>query len=192
MKHCPQCGTPCDESNLICKNCGYLFAQNPTQGAPQGANRPYNEYDHNVYNNGIYNNQTSGYEKKPTGNMPPPFTYYQLPYQQGSPPKNNSLAVASMVLGIVGLVLSLCCIGVIPSILAIIFGVVSKALITRSAGRELGNGMATSGIVMGIIGVSLLIIIIILNILGTLTNLSLFNNFTNDYSQYYSGNAFNT
>jgi hypothetical protein len=61
------------------------------------------------------------------------------------------MAVASMVLGIVGLVL----IPVIGPILALVFGYVAKASIDRSGGREGGRGMAVAGIVLGYVGLVL-------------------------------------
>jgi hypothetical protein len=68
---------------------------------------------------------------------------------QNGPIKTNGLAVASLVLGIVGI---LPCCYCIPSILAIIFGCVSKSSIKKSSGSLGGNGMATAGLVLGIIG----------------------------------------
>jgi uncharacterized membrane protein len=61
------------------------------------------------------------------------------------------MAVASMVLGIVGLVM----IPVIGPILALVFGYVAKGSIDRSGGREGGRGMAVAGIVLGYVGLVL-------------------------------------
>jgi uncharacterized membrane protein len=58
------------------------------------------------------------------------------------------MAVASMVLGIVGIIM----IPVIAPILAIVFGFVAKGSIDRSQGRETGRGMAVAGIVLGFVG----------------------------------------
>jgi hypothetical protein len=63
--------------------------------------------------------------------------------------KNNGMATASLVLGIVGLV---CCCGtLVLSVLAIIFGVLAKSEMKRSGNHE-GEGMATAGFVLGIVG----------------------------------------
>ena len=62
---------------------------------------------------------------------------------------NNGMAVASLVLGIIGLVP---CPVMIPGVLAVIFGIIAY---NRSSGVEgvgSGRGMAIAGIVLGSIG----------------------------------------
>jgi uncharacterized membrane protein len=68
---------------------------------------------------------------------------YVAPVAQQS---TNGLAVASLVLGIVWL-------AGLGSLLALIFGIVSKRQIRDSGGRQSGSGMATAGIVLGIVGI---------------------------------------
>ena len=76
----------------------------------------------------------------------------QLPPQSGAHrPGTNSLAVASLVLGILWL-------GGLGSLLAWILGRSAKAQIKQSG--ESGEGMATAGIVLGIIGVVLVAAVI--------------------------------
>lgn len=65
-------------------------------------------------------------------------------------PQTNGLAVASLVTGIVSLVL--CCAGVIPGIFAIVSGAVARKQVAASGGRQSGEGMAVAGLVTGIIG----------------------------------------
>jgi Domain of unknown function (DUF4190) len=60
------------------------------------------------------------------------------------------------VLGIVGLLISL--FGVLP-ILAIIFGAMSRRQIDHGRGR--GRGMATAGLILGVIGLILFIVVIV-------------------------------
>ena len=60
-------------------------------------------------------------------------------------PRTSGLAIASLVLGILGL----CGIG---SLLATIFGAVAINQVSRSNGTMTGNGMAIAGLVLGIIG----------------------------------------
>lgn len=64
----------------------------------------------------------------------------------GTQPQSCGLATWSLVLGIVGLVL---CVLVIPSILAIIFGIVALVKINASQGLLTGKGKAIAGIVLG-------------------------------------------
>jgi Domain of unknown function (DUF4190) len=89
---------------------------------------------------------------------PAPPAYGQPPstgagYQSGQ--KTNGLAIAALVLGIAGLVFYAC--GV-ASILALVFGYMSRRQIDESGGTQGGRGMAIAGIIMGWIGVALVVI----------------------------------
>ena len=71
------------------------------------------------------------------------------------PPRTSGMAIASMVLGIAGIiVLSCCCCGTgfIPSVLAVVFGHVALYQIRRAGGRLEGTSMAIAGLVCGYIG----------------------------------------
>lgn len=70
--------------------------------------------------------------------QPPPPPY---------PQRTNGLAVASMVLGIVGVILFV--FFAIPSILALVFGLVALGQIGGSGGTQAGRGMAIAGVVLG-------------------------------------------
>lgn len=74
-------------------------------------------------------------------------------YQTG--PKTNGLAIASLVLGIGGLVFYVCG---IASILALVFGYMARGQIDRDPQNQGGRGMAIAGIIMGWIGVAILVI----------------------------------
>jgi Domain of unknown function (DUF4190) len=77
---------------------------------------------------------------------PPPYGPYG-PYLVAAPqPPSSGMAVASMVLGIVGLLSSCCALG-IPSLLAVIFGHV--AIRETKSGVKSGHGMAVAGLVLG-------------------------------------------
>lgn len=92
----------------------------------------------------------------------------------------KGLAVASLVLGIIGLVL---CPGGLCSLLSMIFGIVSK-----KKGYN-ASGLATSGLVLGVIGVTLTIIAAIVLIVGgsalTMYLYELFNELTTSTYGYY-------
>jgi len=80
--------------------------------------------------------------------MPPPPpnpTYGSAPVAQRA---TNGKAIASLVLGIVGLLFF----GIILGPLAIIFGFLARKEIATT--RQGGNGMAIAGIVLGIIAVA--------------------------------------
>jgi hypothetical protein len=60
-------------------------------------------------------------------------------------------ATAAMVLGIIGLF----CVPLVFSVLALVFGILARNEIDRSGGMYRNRGMATAGIVLGIIGLAL-------------------------------------
>lgn len=98
------------------------------------------------------------------------YPHYPPGYPQ--PVRTNGLAIASMVLSIVGIVL-LCLWGVggIPALLGVIFGHVAKSQI-RNDGTQ-GEGMATAGLVIGYIVVGLAALVILLFVGGLLSLFSL-------------------
>jgi len=69
-------------------------------------------------------------------------------------------AVASLVLGIVGLVIF----PLVPSILAIVLGRSAKREIQQRPGLG-GEGMATAGVVLGWVGVALIVVAVVLFVL---------------------------
>ena len=64
-------------------------------------------------------------------------------------PHTNGLAVASLVLGLVGWVF--CGVG---SVVAIVLGFIARSQIKQSWGRQTGSGMAMAGIVLGFVGLA--------------------------------------
>jgi len=98
----------------------------------------------------------------PPGFPPPPAAY---PVKA----KTNGMALASMILGIVGITVGLCLIffPVMP-ILAVVFGHLGLSQ-TRSTGAP-GRGYAITGLVTGYIGIALAILWLIAIIFGTFTS----------------------
>lgn len=83
-----------------------------------------------------------------------PYPYQQPPYAYQAPPSRptNGLAVASLVLSILGLI------GILPligSIIGLIFGYMAKGQIAQSGGMQGGEGMAKAGIIIGWVTVGL-------------------------------------
>ena len=67
----------------------------------------------------------------------------------------NSLAIASLVLGVLWF-------AGIGAVLALVFGYRARSQIKNSAGRQTGSGLATAGIILGWIGITLLVVILFL------------------------------
>ncbi|MFO0744663.1 MAG: DUF4190 domain-containing protein [Myxococcota bacterium] len=78
-----------------------------------------------------------------------------------APPATNGMAVAALVLGLVGVIVFLGLFALVASILALVFGYVSASQIDASGGRQGGRGMATAGIVLGWVGLGLLLILLL-------------------------------
>jgi hypothetical protein len=85
---------------------------------------------------------SSGYPTPPAPGGTPVPSYGRAP--------TNGMAVASMVLGILGMVGM---IWIISPILALVFGYISKGQIDRSGGSQEGRGFAIAGIVLGWVGI---------------------------------------
>ncbi len=130
--------------------------QNEQQNAQPQYNQQY----------GQQNNQPQ-YNQQPYGQQYAQPYNYNPEYQQPVNEDGKSMAVASLVLGIV----SFFCCGTICSILGLIFGIISKKR------QPENNGMATAGIVLSIITLVIGLIFLILYFSGIFT---LYN-----YGYYY-------
>lgn len=76
----------------------------------------------------------------------------------------NGLAVAALVLGIVGFVVSYVSLfGILP----VVFGHVARRQIFDSRGRQSGGGLAMAGLILGYVQLALLVLLLVL--FGALT-----------------------
>jgi hypothetical protein len=110
----------------------------------------------------------------PPYGQPPVSPGFPYQYSQPAPQisylvkaPTSSMAVTSMVLGIVGVLLGCCTFGV-PSILAIILGHIG--LKETSSGGKDGHGMAVTGLILGYIGAAPAIFFSVTWFVGMLTN----------------------
>jgi Domain of unknown function (DUF4190) len=71
-----------------------------------------------------------------------------------TPPQTNVLAILSLVFSLVW-------VAGFGSIGAVVLGHMAKRQIAASNGRQTGDGLATAGLVIGYIGISLLLIYVI-------------------------------
>lgn len=145
MKRCVQCGQTLGDESTFCNNCGGgNFEPIADAGGYQQAP-----------------NQQGGYYQQPNQQQyyqqPGQQPYYPqqggAPYQQANPAKGK--AVASLVLGIIALVLCwwgwVGIVSIILSIIGIILGVGAR----KELLPDQGKGMATGGLVCSIIALVL-------------------------------------
>ena len=156
---------------------GYIDGPDPN--APQGGypnnNAPYGQQQGgSTINNAAYGQQQGsyqngsapygqqqGYQKGPAPNYYGPQNPYQQniqnPYQ--APPEGSvGMAVASMVLGIVGFLIS-CCFYPVTIVLAVVGLILGAVAIKKGPA---GKGMAVTGIVLSIISLAFAVLVIIL------------------------------
>ena len=99
--------------------------------------------------------------------------HYQDPYQNAPAQEPGGMAIASLVLGIISIVLSCTYINIVTGILAIIFGAIHLAKChTR-------RGMAIAGIVLGIVSIVLLIVIVAIGLALIGANTEIYNELLN-------------
>lgn len=89
------------------------------------------------------------------GTPPPPGAPAYPPAPPSSAQPQNGLGVAALVFGIVQFV----CLPVIASILAIVFGILGRK--KAKQGLATNGGMATAGLILGIVGLALTVISLI-------------------------------
>jgi len=122
---CEQCGRELSPGDAFCQQCGKATGQSPLP--PAGAQPTP---------------QSPGVPPQPT---PPPMK------SEPGPAKTSGWAIAALVMGILGFT----CLFFVGSVMAIIFGAVARHEIHKSEGRLTGNGLATAGLVLGIVVVAL-------------------------------------
>lgn len=88
----------------------------------------------------------------PLPSAPRPASHIPLPSTAAQESVTSGMAIASMVIGILGLVGGWMCCGVILPVLAIVFGHISLGRIQKSSGRLTGKNMAIAGLTMGYVG----------------------------------------
>lgn len=109
---------------------GFVPSYSPPYQDPYGAQYPpaapaYQEYQPQQY--------------------PQPGWPQQYPIAAGIAPRTNGLAIAALVCGVIGLLCG------VTSILAVIFGHISRGQIRKSNGAETGDGLALAGLILGYI-----------------------------------------
>lgn len=181
MKICPGCGAMLTDNTKFCTNCGRklieeVSAQAMAQTAP-AAQQPLPPAQPLTQEQQAA--QAAAQAVPPMQMYPAPPTYEQTYAAQQvqpivynttqatavTPVGGKGLAIASLICGIISLASSfICCtmffliVSFITGILAIIFGSISK----KQARGGPKNGMATAGLILGIVGLIISTIMIIL------------------------------
>lgn len=124
---CPTCGTAAAPEASFCRKCGASLtgASSPRAAIPPAVGVPPPPGQPVAWG-------TVG----PDGRLVAP---------------QNGYAIAALVLGLVGLSSLLCGASVISSILAVVFGIIGRK--KAAQGLSTNGGMATAGLVLGVIGV---------------------------------------
>jgi Domain of unknown function (DUF4190)/N-terminal domain of toast_rack, DUF2154 len=124
---CPNCGRETDSK--FCPDCGAPLPDATEEPTVAGA----------------------GEAPGPTPPAPPTPPPPPPPRPTSTRPKTSGFAIASLVMGILGFT----CLFILGSVLAIIFGFIARSDIRQSKGAKSGTGMATAGIVLGIVMLAL-------------------------------------
>jgi uncharacterized membrane protein len=99
---------------------------------------------------------------------PPPPQYGAPPPGMPGEQKTSGKAIGSLVTGIIGAFTFCCGFLVVPSIAAVVLGLLARRDIANSNGQLKGDGMALAGIIAGIVGLIGFVVLIILVATGTL------------------------
>ncbi len=86
------------------------------------------------------------------GYVPPPPVAYGGMSAGYAAPRTDGLAIASLVIGILSLVCSIGCLGIVLGPTAAIMGFISRQRINSSGGALGGGTLAVVGLVLGIVG----------------------------------------
>ena len=161
----PNNSAPYGQQQNSYQSSGATYGQQ--QGGYQNGSAPYGQQQ--GYQNGPNPNyygpqnpyQQQGYQNGPAPNYYGPQNPYQQniqnPYQ--APPEGSvGMAVASMVLGIVGFLIS-CCFYPVTIVMAVVGLILGAVAIKKGPA---GKGMAVTGIVLSIISLAFAVLVIIL------------------------------
>jgi hypothetical protein len=108
----------------------------------------------------------------PGGGYVPPAPMGYAPGVAYASPRNDGLAIASLICGIVGLVCFFLCLGVILGPTAAIMGFVSRQRIAASNGTLGGGSLALAGLILGVVGFVASVLWFLLFVIGNRTTTS--------------------
>ena len=167
MKYCPQCNTQYTEAWLtFCTQDGSLLREDltpPTDPNWDPRIRPTTYDDPSEQSTQWLPRDPSERDPSPGGWMAPsergpvdrpwqPPAPPDQPHARPSPPPPG-VAIASFIVGIVGVMMGLACAVPIPGIIAIILGFVALNQLKKNP-HSTGRGLAIAGIVMGAVNLA--------------------------------------
>lgn len=174
MKYCPQCQkqyteqwiTFCSEDGTILIDTGYAPSPYPP---PPGEQRPpyappserqtWRAPDPNAPGSWAPPEQAAPV-------MQPAWQPPASPYRSQQP--SQGLAIASMIVGLLGLVVGMFCLGPVPGIVALILGLVALSQIKKAPDKNGGKPFAIIGIVFGSLSVLIFGLWLLFVILGSI------------------------
>ena len=118
-------------------------------------------------------NNTSDIQPSPAPGQVPPGYQPSMPYVPVIQPKTSGMAVASLVLGIVGTIFC-----AVASLVGLILGIVSLNTIKISAGQLTGRGLAIAGIVTSSVSIMLGLLMLTLPLIGIAVSIPWMKTFT--------------
>jgi len=181
MKFCEQCGQGNQDDAAFCVQCGAALPASGSESAPQGGGQatpiegavsaqPPPEGAPPLPPGGAVAPPPPGMPPPPGAQAPPPGQAWVPPGPPAGPPgmpppgyvpvarKNtDGLAVASLIMGIVGFLLG--CILPVTGVLAVVFGYMGRRRIDESNGALEGDSFCTAGIILGFIQIGITVLI---------------------------------
>src|SRR5213593_1277600 len=156
MKYCPQCHkqyteawiTFCSDDGVILIDTGFTPSQQPggqrpPPYAPPSSEQPtWRSPDPDAPGAWVAPDERQPMVSPAWQPPPPPPVYQRQQPTQG-------LAVASMIVGLLGLFVGLFCLGPIPGIVALILGLVALSQIKKAPERNSGKPFAIVGVITG-------------------------------------------
>lgn len=144
---CPECNLLNWATTINCKRCGYFLNPPPDDsfgGRHSVDGAPPFESQSSFQQNG----QNYPQPNRPQSNCPPhQQNYYPSNFQP--PPLKSGLAIASMVLGILGFVTSIVLIGIPLALVGLVLGIVALVKANKTPHVYGGKGFAIAGVATG-------------------------------------------
>lgn len=148
---CPACNAITEEDAEYCYNCGTRLSRRQTVPMPPPATP---DWQRQAPQANWHQSAQSGWQdlQHEPVHLPPPPTPVPYaapptpPLHQAAAVPNSSLAIASLVAGVLAWIFPIV---IIPAIVAVVCGHMARTEIRNAGGNLGGKGMATAGLVLG-------------------------------------------